>query len=213
MRIFTAVDTAARFRPAAHHGLAAIFEAVFSDGRLRITKELTAMNPYLSPVSGGTAAIGRPECWIRAAAGAAALGAVLAGMVNRPDLVFGLSLLGVYLMHTVVMRRDLLYYIAVCLHMPDRVQLWEYLAASAVLIVIIKGGHVHGALTALMFASYAAFLAVANLINRGGSGTATAAYPPRRGAEDLAGGLTMARRPSRPRWAACFHISSLFPPY
>ena len=31
------------------------------------------MNPYLSSVSGGTAAIGRPEGWIRAAAGAAAV--------------------------------------------------------------------------------------------------------------------------------------------
>ena len=36
-------------------------------------------------------------------------------------------------------------------------------------MIIVKGGHVHGALTVLMFFSYAAFLAIAALINRDGT--------------------------------------------
>ncbi len=127
------------------------------------------MTPFHDDNNTRGAGVSAAECCARVLAGAVFLGTVLAGMANTPVLVFDLSLFAVYLAHTVLLGRDPVYYLAARLRIADHVQVWEYLVASAALVIIVKGGHVHGALSVLMFASYAAFLAVAALFNRDGS--------------------------------------------
>jgi hypothetical protein len=115
----------------------------------------------------GAQIIGAERC-ARALIAAWGLMAVLTADTSNPVLIFLLSLVCTYQIHTVMVGWDPIYFVANRYRVADRVQVWQYIAVAGVMVAVIINGHVTAPGTFLLFCSFISLIAVAALFGRDG---------------------------------------------
>lgn len=106
------------------------------------------------------------ERYFRALFGAAALAAVLAGATLNPALIFSLSLLGIYLMQTVLLARDPVYALTGHLRLGDHLQVWLQTLATGALLPLVMVGDLISSLAVFLLSSAGGLFATAAITGK-----------------------------------------------
>lgn len=106
------------------------------------------------------------ERYFRTVFSAALLSAILLGAAKSPALIFTFSLLGIYLMETVLMGRDPVYALTKRMRLGDHLQVWLKTLATGALLPVVMVGDLVSSLTVFFLSSLGGLFVTAAIIGR-----------------------------------------------